>query len=222
MNTYTVQRTPAAPPLTGQVADTPWADAATLAIDTYPWYTAGGKQATTVRLLHDDEAIYVQFQCEDRHIFCEVTELNGPVSKDSCVELFATIDPDRRPHYLNFEANCCGTFLMGFNGSRAEQRRISPELARRVAVVTSIQQPTRDESPDDDGWWLTAKLPLEVLSQLAGQPVQPTAGTRWRANFYRCGGRTERQYACWNPIDTAKHPRPDFHRPEFFGQLLFE
>jgi len=49
--------------------------------------------------------------------------------------------------------------------------------------------------------------------------IRDRSGTVWRANFYRCGGKTDTQYACWNPIGCEK---PDFHRPEFFGDLTFE
>ena len=89
--------------------------------------------------------------------------------------------------------------------------------ARRVG--TSIPTPTKVESPNDDGWWLAAAIPFSAISELAGFKVAPKSGTVWRANFYRCGGRTDPQYACWNHID---NPQPDFHRPEFFGNLTFE
>ena len=41
-----------------------------------------------------------------------------------------------------------------------------------------------------------------------------------KANFYKCGDRLKQQhYLSWNPIDL---PRPNFHCPEFFGELTFE
>jgi hypothetical protein len=40
-----------------------------------------------------------------------------------------------------------------------------------------------------------------------------------RANFYKCGDKTKRaHFLSWNPIDIAK---PDFHRPDFFGEITF-
>ena len=39
-----------------------------------------------------------------------------------------------------------------------------------------------------------------------------------RANFYKCGDKTAHpHYLSWSPIHTEK---PDFHRPEFFGELI--
>ena len=41
-----------------------------------------------------------------------------------------------------------------------------------------------------------------------------------RANFYKCGDKTAHpHYVSWSPIDT---PKPDFHRPDFFGELILK
>jgi len=218
MRKYTVRRTTEAPPLAGDVADTPWRAAEIASIDNWPWYQGGQKQPTEVRLLFDAEAIYVQFQCIDKHIYSRVTELNGPVYEDSCVEFFAATDPDAAGGYFNFEANCCGVFHLGFGPGRDGRKLITPELASRIEIVSSEPGPTRDESPDDGSWWLAVKLPFDVLGEFTGTPAAGRAGDAWRANFYRCGGKTDGQYACWNPIAAA---RPDFHRPECFGRLRF-
>ena len=110
MREYRIERTPTPPPLSGDVEGTPWADAQVLQIDTYPWYKGGVKQPTAVRLLYDDDALYTQFHCRDRHISAERTELNSTVCLDSCVELFATVDPKAGPDYFNLEMNCCGVW----------------------------------------------------------------------------------------------------------------
>ena len=40
---------------------------------------------------------------------------------------------------------------------------------------------------------------------------------RIRANFYKCGDKTAHpHFLSWSPVSTEK---PDFHRPEFFGEL---
>ncbi|MCK7480493.1 MAG: carbohydrate-binding family 9-like protein [Candidatus Moduliflexus flocculans] len=45
------------------------------------------------------------------------------------------------------------------------------------------------------------------------------AGCRSAANFYKCGDETEfPHYGAWSPVET---PAPDFHRPEFFGEIVF-
>lgn len=215
MREYTVGRAAETPPLTGDL-DGPWADAPTLAIDAWPWDTGRDRQATTARLLYDDEALYLQYVCEDTHLEATATELNGEVWTDSCVEFFAAPAPGERPGYVNFEANCCGAFLMGYGPGRGQREFVAPEVAAGVRVATPVPGPTKEPSPDDDGWWLAAALPFGVLSALAGHRVAPSPGDRWRANCYRCGGRTE--FAAWNPVEA---PDPDFHRPEQFGAISF-
>ena len=67
-------------------------------------------------------------------------------------------------------------------------------------------------------WWAAVAISFRTLSELIGRTVAPAAGDAWKGNFYRCGGKTDPQFACWSPIE---FPRPDFHRPEFFGELHF-
>lgn len=199
--------------------DPAWEQADRLSIDEYSWYTAGLKQDTTAAVLYDDDALYLLFVCDDRHISAVETRPNGDVYKDSCVEFFVAFGSEGSGSHLNFEANCCGTVHMGF-GSGHEARRLAPtEVLDAVRVKTSIPTPTKAESPTDEGWWLAAKIPFSAISKLVGFEVAPKSGGVWRANLYRCGGLTDPQYAAWNRLDC---PEPDYHRPEFFGNLTFE
>lgn len=65
-------------------------------------------------------------------------------------------------------------------------------------------------------WALAYRVPPELFHKMYGRPV-PTGGRA--ANFYKCGDETEfPHYGAWSPVGT---PSPDFHRPEFFGTLIF-
>jgi len=206
-------------PLTGRVAGTAWAKADQDDIDLFPWHTSGDKQATAVRVLYDATTLYVQFICQDKHIFAKAGKLNDPVHLDSCVEFFLNPHPQKASAYVNFEWNCCGVQHTGFGPDRHVRKEITPDLAARMSIVTSVATPRKEESPADNGWWLCAAIPFEVLEEMTGSTVRPGRGTVWRGNFFRCGGKTDDQYACWNAIST---PSPDFHRPEFFGELRFD
>ena len=222
MRSYTVKGVSNEVPLSGEVAGTPWSDAESLNIDNYPWFKSGEKKATKVRLLYDDQAIYIQFLCEDNHIYAAHTEINSSVCADSCVEFFAIPQPDGDNRYFNLEINCCGTFLLGWGKNIQEicAGFVDPELSTKyLKIAASVEGPKKEESPQDNGWWVTATIPFELISDLSGRKIQPINGTSWLANFYRCGGKTNQQYACWNWID---YPLPDYHRPEFFGEIVFE
>ena len=222
MRSYTVRKASGEVPLSGQVIGTAWARAAELDIDSYPWFKSGQKEQTTVRLLFDQRAIHVQFLCEGKHIYADQTEINSAVCRDSCVEFFAqpALQTDQR--YFNLEINCCGNFLLGWGINKQEiaWNFVEPQLSSKyLRIASSITAPTKQESLKDNGWWVAAEIPFELLSQLSGREIQLSSGSTWRANFYRCGGRTNQQYACWNRVGTAN---PDYHQPEFFGELVFE
>ena len=205
-------------PLCGRVLGTPWAKAQAIRVDRFPWYSKGRKQSTTVRTLYGADCLFLQFRCRDRHSSAKVIDLNGPVCRDSCVEFFATVRPERAPDYVNLEVNCCGTLHVGYGPDRHGRRLIGPAAAGEITVATSVSGPVKEESPADRSWWVAVRLPFTVIESLSGETVRPRAGDRWRGNFYRCGGRTDDQYACWNPVVS---PAPDYHRPECFGELHF-
>jgi len=186
-------------------------------IECYPWYERGERQATAVRTGWTERAIYLRFECRDRHVCATRTELNSDVCEDSCVEFFASV-PEDPESYFNLEVNCCGTLHLGYGGAEGVRRMVTPAVAALIAIATSVPGPTKTESPGDDGWLVEVALPFEAISCLAGRPVHVEEGTRWRGNFFRCGGATDPQYACWAPISA---PAPAFHLPEFFGTLTF-
>ena len=219
MAAYRIVRVAGEPPLTAR----PW-DAEALSIDQYPWYAGGEKPATRVRLLYAAAAIYLQFLCDDRHSYADHTEINSAVCEDSCVEFFAMPDPAGEKRYFNLEINCCGTYLLGCGRGREEicAAFVDPAVSlRHLKIAASVSGRTKEESPDDDGWWVAAMVPFALVSEIICRPIKPTSGSIWRANFYRCGGRIDPQHACWSTVDATAHPQPDFHRPEYFGELHF-
>ncbi len=218
MPKYTIVQATETPQLNGDTNAAPWNVAQAIAIDQYPWYERGAKQATVARVMYDANALYLHFVCEDKHIDSKVTDLNRGVCLDSCVEFFAMFDPETGLHYFNVEMNCCGTLLLGFGDRRQGRIHISPEQAETIRIETSVSGPTKDESSDDDGWWLAAAVPFDTLSEFTGRSIRPTQGDLWRGNFYRCGGVTEDQHASWSPIAL---PAVDFHCPEYFSEISF-
>lgn len=219
MKTYPIRRSRSDVPLGETVAKTPWADAAVLYIEEFSWHEGGPKPATRGHVLYDEDALYLQFFAEDEEIHAETTELNGPTYRDSSVEFFAAPGGEK---YFNFEANCCGQFKLAWQEpgwqDHGQRDLVSPELASRIDVRTSIPGPTKEPGPGDDGWWLAAAIPFSVLSELTGREIAPDAGTGWRGNFYR-SGVPDPQKATWNPIEESE---PIYHSPEYFGRLRFE
>ena len=63
-------------------------------------------------------------------------------------------------------------------------------------------------------WELTVKIPLNLMG------LDPeNLPDKIRANFYKCADDTDSMhFVSWSPIETEN---PDFHRPDFFGELYF-
>lgn len=50
--------------------------------------------------------------------------------------------------------------------------------------------------------------------------IKSLSGKTIRANFYKCGDALKKpHFLSWSPINIEK---PDFHRPDFFGEITFE
>ncbi len=195
-----------------------WENVPAAEIDNFPWHVSGARHRSQARLLHNSTHLFAEFYCEDTHISSRVIELNGMVSGDSCVELFACPDPEHSRAYFNIEINATGTLLLAYGSDRYDRRYIDFDYAKDIKIWRSIQGLLKDESPDDRDWRVIASMPYASLSAVAGRDIAPREGARWTGNFHRCGGRTNPQHACWAPIST---PMPDFHQPDFFGDLLF-
>jgi len=193
-----------------------WADVPAADIDQVPWPEVSAGRRTQVRAVWCDDALYLRYDCEDRFISATAVRTNDAVWQDSCVEFFVAPDPSKPLNYYNFEMNCAGTFLMGTHCDWGEGY-MDRSIDLGIETATTVPGPTKAESPDDDGWRLAARIPWAHFEPDAPH-LPPKVGDVWRANFYRIGGRTEKQCAAWSPIE---HLKPQFHLPQFFGEIAF-
>ncbi|MBE3111460.1 MAG: hypothetical protein IMZ46_13310 [Acidobacteria bacterium] len=197
-------------------ADAPWAAIPSLQIDHYLWLGNGYRPPVEVKLCYSRSSLHVRFRVGERRVRVKYVKFQDPVYKDSCVEFFIDAFPESRQGYVNFETNAAGTLLAAFGPDRNNRKPLWPEDLSGFDVVSSIGGPC-DGEHGGDIWTLEYKVPLALFLKIYGQEVLP--GHRATANFYKCGDETEvPHYGAWNPVDT---PSPDFHRPEFFGEIVF-
>ena len=206
------------PSLTGDVDGTPWQNAVPVPISQFLWCDPDQEPLSVARLLYDDNELFIQYQVESDYIYAETTTLNGPVWEDSCVELFAAVDPTRREHYFNFEVNCLGTVHLGIGTDRVDRDLITPELAESIRIRTSVSGPTKTPADSDDHWWVAVAIPFNTLAALTGTPVAPTWGTTWYGNVHRLRSKPTPMFAAWKSVETSE---PNFHRPSAFDKLIF-
>jgi hypothetical protein len=177
---------------------------------------------TSLRLLHDGQAIHGLFHVQDQYVRCTHQAYGDPVCQDSCVEFF--VQPKPGCGYFNFEFNCGGAFLCchitdetRIPGGFKAFHKLSVEEARGVQVATSLPKYVEPEIAQPVTWWLAFTVPVRVMERLVG-PVGVLSGRAWRANAYKCGDATSHpHWAAWAPVDQL-----NFHLPRCFGELWFE
>ena len=158
------------------------------------------------RIFHDGENLLVSLQAKEKDIRAEYTAPMSPVHEDSCLEFFFM--PEGAECYLNFEINPNGCLHIGFGKDRYERKRIVlPDGEAYFRIRTGRTA---------EGWKAEYRIPGEFLRRF--YPEFRFAG-KLKANVYKCGDKTVHpHYLAWKPVGTAE---PDYHRPEYFGEMIF-
>jgi hypothetical protein len=213
---YTIYRAPSPITIDAKLDEPAWKDAPVASPFHFNWWTAGEQEPTDVRLLWDDENLYVAYYAHDRYIAAGVTERHGPVSKDDCVEIFLSPNTEKIKNYYTFEINAIGAML---NRCRTDWwqggANWEPERVRYRTSLPALV-PKR-ESPGDRDWVVELAIPLRNFVRDAPH-TPPRTGDTWRLNLFRTGGITNAQDSSWSPIPPGPH---SFHTPEAFGTVRF-
>ncbi len=210
---YTVHRATEPIEIDGRMTEPSWQNARPVGAFVFPWWTAGEKEPTDARMLWDDANLYVCFIAQDRHITATLTERDGPVSLDDCVEVFVAPEPANVKAYFNFEINALGTLL-----DRSPRNNRSKHWnAEGVQIAITCDGTRNDESDVDRSWTTEIAIPFLNFEGVATN-LPPKDGDLWRLNLYRIGGRINAQFSVWSDTRTEK---PSFHVPERFGVARF-
>ena len=140
--------------------------------------------------------------------FCQSKELDGEaVWQDSCVEIFLKIPGS--DEYANFEFNSRGVCY----AARGKDRQNRTELSKSE-YAQIIRKPSEAEKDGDFyRWTLSVQIPKELLGVKSGD----LRALKIEGNLYKCADNAAKpHYLSAFPINTTK---PDFHRPESFGNL---
>lgn len=168
---------------------------------------------STFAIAHDGRRLYVDFAVRCTVLRAENFVNQSPVSQDSCVEIF--LRPENSDEYWNFEFNCIGAVNASHRRERNHPIRLTDTELAQIARHPSCGTRPFGEKEGAFAWNLTVAIPLALMGiGMASAPMF------LRGNLYSCASRTSQpHYLSWQPIATAA---PDFHRPEFFGQMVLE
>lgn len=166
-----------------------------------------------VRMAWCPEGIVLHYRVDEQCVRAIYGEDDGKVWTDSCVECF--IRNAESDTYYNIECNCVGTLLIGLRGDDCGRCHLSLEVMAQVKRWASLGRETFGNRAEQTAWELALVIPASVFS---GYPISLEEGGRLRANFYKCGDDLPvPHFVSWNPINVEK---PNFHRPECFGELI--
>ena len=166
------------------------------------------------KIARSSDTLFLFFKVVESNVKAIYTDDNDPVWQDSCVEFFCQIPGEKT--YRNFEFNCIGTCLASERTGRDNDVKMySIENLSRIKRYASLGNQPFNEIKAGFEWKLTFAIPLDMLG--VDKDKMPE---RLKANFYKCAdGTSNPHYLSWSLISTKE---PDFHRPEFFGDLIFE
>ena len=166
-----------------------------------------------VRMAWCPEGLAIHYRVSEQSVRAVYVEDNGKVWTDSCMECFLR-NPESNTYY-NIECNCVGTLLIGLRGDDCGRCHLPLEAMAQVKRWASLGREPFGDRPEHTAWELALVIPSSVFTQY---PLHLEQGATLRANFYKCGDDLPvPHFVSWNPIDVEK---PNFHRPDFFGELV--
>lgn len=187
-------------------------EAARFDVDTVNWpEVCSYAPLCSGRIARTEGSLVVDFRVSGLDLRAENKEDNGTQWEDSCVEFFVQ-DPDG-PVYYNFEINALGKVLACSGAGRANRVHRPAEEMEAIARFSTVKK-LDGVKEGLQNWRVCIIIPFELIGIDPGNLPSSI-----RANFYKCGDKTAHpHFVSWNPIDI---PNPDFHRPDFFGELRF-
>ena len=170
------------------------------------------KPAFSFRMAHTSQSLIIEYRVREASIASVAGRDNGRVWEDSCCEFFSQLPGN--DFYYNMECNCTGRLLIGCGPVR-EGRHLAP-----ASVLDKVQRWSSLGSDDialiegDFSWNMVLIIPKDAWFQ---SNVQSFDGMKMKANIYKCGDKlSQPHFLSWNKIDIET---PDFHRPDFFGEM---
>lgn len=215
---YKVTRLKEAIEINGKWEKPEWENIEAIELNNFIKEKPGFWSSTSVKMVYDDNNLYVIFNVHDRYVRCITTKINGPVWKDSAVEFFFSPNVNLPLEYFNLEINCGGTPLLGYHPSSAEAQPTIDDI-RKIEIGHSLPEIVDPEITECVTWTIECKIPIEILKKFS-EVTCPKPGIIWKTNFYKIAeNNSNPHYLTWANIE---HPEPNFHLPQHFGNIEFQ
>jgi len=216
----------------GKLDDAAWAAA--------PWSDAfvdieGDKKPnpefrTRVKMLWDDEALYIAAELEEPHVWGTLTKHDSIIFHDNDFEVF--LDPDADNHlYGELELNALNTTwdLLLTKPYKDGGHAIHAWEIQGLKTAVHVNGTLNNAADKDTGWTLEIRWPWSGIQELTTLKMPPKDGDQWRINFsrvqwdmeivdgkYKKVPKRDEHNWVWSPQGVI-----DMHRPERWGYLQF-
>ncbi|MEZ0230539.1 MAG: VanZ family protein [Planctomycetota bacterium] len=205
--------------------------------------TLGPELETKARLLWDDRALYVAFECATTDAWArDFARDDANIASSPCVEVFLDTDAAERAYY-EFEVSAAnrvqdlyvywptppqwipaptmGEEFVGLPGWDSKRLETAVKVQGELDVVPVGSATVARALPPSRGYSVEIAIPwADMKGRALGLEQRPVEGARLRANLYRVEPRRpdgqQTTFLCWAPT----HAPLTFHRPAFFGQLV--
>lgn len=200
------------PAAAGEPDERGWQAVPPALVEDYPWDETGYCPAAAFRAVWTPAGLAVRWEVTERVLQVTRQGLHPRVCDDSAVEFFLMPAPERDGRYINLECNPLCAMYVGAGTGRADNVLLKDEPLEQFCPWSQVV-------PAAGGlrWVQRMFVPFAFLRRHSALET-PASGTRMRANLYKIAeSGPSPHFGCWSHIDW---PQPDFHRPEFFGDLI--
>lgn len=233
---YVVKHIAKPPVIDGDIDDAIWQQAKWTSdfVDIEGDLKAGPPLQTNVKMLWDDQYLYIAARINDPQVWATLKNHDDIVYHDNDFELF--IDPAATTHnYYEIEVNALNTIFDLFLNKpyRNNGGGLIGWDANGLLSAVKVQGTLNNTSDTDKGWTVEMAIPFRAVT-MGFKSAPPQHGTIWRVNFSRVeydtkivDGRNVKLK------DSTGHDLPEhnwvwssqgeinMHSPEHWGYLLF-
>lgn len=165
-----------------------------------------------VELSHSSDMLHIHYIVDEPAVVANCTADGQHVWEDSCAEFF--FDPEGKGEYYNLECTCTGKIYLCKGAGRSGRVPVDEAALKSITRRCTLPQEAFGLLNERTQWELWLDVPASVFG------LERYDGLRARGNFYKCADASPyRHYLSYAPIAT---PKPDFHRPEFFEEIVFD
>ena len=177
---------------------------------TYPWDENGYKPEVEFTLSRRENGFHLHILAKEKDPRRVETRHERYVHTDSCVEWFVNFLPESCDRYFNLEVNANGAMYGAFRKDRYDFQMLEEADLEAMNISARVLE---------DCWEVEYDVPFSLICKYV-PGYQFEEGMKVRANFYKCGDEMPfPHYGMWHEFYPEK---PDFHRPEYFGEITLD